>query len=301
MFVLYLVMGKRILQHSFTLLNVDYVKLSSKWNYQNVLSPYCRLYFIDEGYGYIYDKNEKYALQPGYMYIIPSFTLCNLNCPEYLSQYFIHFFEESPGGISLFQNNRKVFKLKATEADIGNYKRILLINPNRKINRSDNPKVYEKKIFYKEYEDLNTRQNEAAYLETQGIILQLISKFLNSEAYQQKDTSTIPSGVVDLIGFIQLHLDENLTVTDLAKRVNLHPDYFSRLFLQLTGERPLPYIHGKRIERAQYLITTSDMPLSQIAEETGFVNVPHFIKIFKKVTSLTPGQYRQQNHFMNML
>lgn len=103
-----------------------------------------------------------------------------------------------------------------------------------------------------------------------------------------------------MIGFIQLNLNKDLTVADLAKNVNLHPDYFSRLFLQLTGERPLPYIHEKRIERAQYLIMTSGMSFSQIAEETGFTNVPHFTKIFKRITSLTPGQYRQQNHLMNV-
>jgi AraC-like DNA-binding protein len=293
-------MGKRILKHSFTLLNVDYVQLDKKWNYNNVISPYYRLYLIDGGKGHVFNHKQNLLLEPRYMYIIPSFTLCNLKCPESLSQYFIHFFEESPNGISLFQNNRKVIKIKAADLDIDNFKRILQTNPNRKINRSDNPKVYEKNVYYKEYEELNNRQSEADFLETQGIILQLISKFLSSASYQEKDTSTIPSKVIELIGFIQLNLNKNLTVADLAKKVNLHPDYFSRLFLQLTGERPLPYIHGKRIERAQYLITTSNMPLSQIAEETGFINVPHFTKIFKKITSLTPGQYRQQNHSINM-
>ena len=51
----------------------------------------------------------------------------------------------------------------------------------------------------------------------------------------------------------------------------------------------------KRIERAQYLIATTNLPYIEIAEETGFENVPHFSKIFKKVTSLTPGEYKKQN------
>jgi YesN/AraC family two-component response regulator len=50
----------------------------------------------------------------------------------------------------------------------------------------------------------------------------------------------------------------------------------------------------KRIERAQYLITTTNLSYIEIAEETGFENVSYFSKIFKKVTSLTPGQYKQQ-------
>ncbi len=293
-------MSKRILKHSFTLLNVDYVQLDEKWNYRNVISPYYRIYLIDGGKGEVFGQQSTLLLEPGFLYVIPSFTLCNLKCTDFLSQYFIHFFEESSDGISLFQNNRKVLKIKAADTDVENFKTVLQINPNRKINRSDNPKIYEKIIYYKEYEALNNSQSEATFLETQGILLQLVSRFLRAAGFQQKDTSTIPSRVVELIGFIQLHLNKNLTVADLAQKVNLHPDYFSRLFMQLTGERPLPYIHGKRIERAQYLITTSDMPLSHIAEETGFNNVPHFTKIFKRVTSLTPGQYRQQNHSVNM-
>ncbi len=78
-------MNKRVLKHSFSLLHVDHVKLSEKWNYPNVLSPYYRIYFIDDGEGYIQDRKKKITLEPGYLYIIPSFTLCNLRCESFLS------------------------------------------------------------------------------------------------------------------------------------------------------------------------------------------------------------------------
>jgi AraC-like DNA-binding protein len=288
-------MSRRVLKHSFVLLNVDHVLLGKKWNYKNVLSPYYRMYYIDEGAGSISNDKGSWVLEPGYMYLIPSFTLCNLQCSGHLGQYFIHFFEDTLDGISLFHNSRTVFKVKATDLDIANHKRLLEINPGRKINRSDNPKVYEKSIYYKEYEELNNRQSYILFLETQGILLQLISKFIGPKQLEQTDTTGIPSKVVDLLGFIQLNLSQALTVKQLAKMVNQHPDYLSRLFLKLTGERPLSYIHTKRIERAQYLMVTTQMSLSQIAEATGFDNLPHFSKVFKKKTSLTPGQYREQN------
>jgi len=49
------IMIKRTLKHTFSLLNVDHVELSKKWNYQNVISPYYRLYYIDAGHGQISD------------------------------------------------------------------------------------------------------------------------------------------------------------------------------------------------------------------------------------------------------
>lgn len=292
-------MMRRLLRHSFILLNVDFVSLDNKWNYKNVISPYYRMYYIDAGEGTISDGKKSWLLEPGFLYLIPSFTLCDLHCPSYLSQYFIHFFEDPQDGISLFHYNRTIFKIRASDLDIANFKRFFEINPFRKINRSDNPKVYEKNVYYQEYEELNNKQSNKLFLETQGILLQLVSQFLDAEQSQYGNINDIPSKIVDLLGFIQLNLNQPLTVKMLADKVNLHPDYLSRIFLRLTGERPLSYIHTKRIERAQYLIVTTDKSLTQIAEDTGFSSLPHFSKIFRAVTSLTPGRYREQNDIVD--
>lgn len=291
-------MTKRVFKHSFSLLHVEYVKLDQRWNFKNVISPYYRLYYIDEGEGVIYSDKEIIKLEPGFLYLIPSFTLCNLGCDNYLSQYFIQCFEESPDGISLFANNRKLMKTKASDLDIENFKRLLQINPGRGINRSNNPKIYEKNVFYKEYQELNNLQSLSTYMETQGIIFTLISKFLTAETFDHQK-ELIPSKIMDAISYIQVNISKELSVNHLAERANQHPDYFSRLFKQSTGERPLDYIHEKRIERAQYLIATSHLPLEVIATETGFESMSYFSRIFKKITGMTPAQYREQSRTLN--
>jgi AraC-like DNA-binding protein len=288
-------MSKSTFKYSFSLLHVDYVKLNHNWNYNNVISPYYRLYYIDEGIGFISDTSGRLTLEQGYLYLIPSFTICNLNCDAYLSQYFIQFFEESPDGISLFNNNRSVMKLAATEMDLTLIKRLLHSNPGRGINRSDNPKVYEKEAYYKEYQLLNNEMKTHLKFENQGIILQLISRFLSVKGFKQSALQTTPSKILDTMSYVQLHLSENLTVAQLAQRVNQNQDYFSKQFLIHTGQRPLNYIHGKKIERAQYLIATTDKTFLEITMDTGFSNLPHFSKIFKQIVSLTPGEYRHQN------
>lgn len=289
-------MIRRMVEQTFVLLNVDHVRLDEKWNYRNVISPYYRLYYIDEGEGRISAGKASWVLEPGFLYLIPSFTLCHLHCPTRLSQYFVHFFEDAATGLSLFHNNRTVHKIKADAMDIANCKRLLAINPARKINRSDNPTVYEKTIYYHEYEEANNRQSYPLFLETQGILLQLIAKFLASRRLERGDIAGVPAKVVDLLGFIQLNMGRPLTVRQLAQKANLHPDHLSRLFIQLTGKRPLLYMHTKRIERAQVLMVTTGMSVAQIAEATGFGNVPHFSRVFKKITSLTPGKYRDHHH-----
>ena len=288
-------MSKSIFKYSFSLLHIDYVKLNHNWNFNNVISPYYRLYYIDEGIGFISDSSIRLTLEPGYLYLIPSFTICNLNCDTYLSQFFIQFFEESPDGISLFTNNRSVMKIAATEIDIILVKKLLQNNPGRGINRSDNPKVYEKEAYYKEYQSLNNEIKTHLKFENQGILLQLISRFLGSNGFKSDNSQSAPSKILDTMSYVQLHLDKNLTVAQLAKRVNQNQDYFSKQFLIHTGQRPLSYIHEKKIERAQYLIATTDKTLLEIAMNTGFSNLPHFSKTFKQIISLTPGEYRHQN------
>ena len=281
-------------KYTFPLLNVDHVELGNKWNYSNVISPYYRIYYIVSGEGEITDVTGRVHLEAGYIYIIPSFTLCSLKCDAYLDQYFVQFFEESSDGLSLFAHNRSVIRVKATDTDIACFKRLLEINPGRGINRSDNPKVYERNIFYKEYQELNNRQRMPEFLETQGIILQLLSRFLSSVAFAQKETAIIPVKILDAISYISINLDQKLTVAHLAERANQNSEYFSRLFQRHTGERPLTYINQKRIERAQYLMVTGGAGYRQIAEQTGFDSQSHFSKVFKKVTGMSPRMYKNR-------
>lgn len=270
------------------------MQLGEKWNYNNVLSPYFRLYYIDSGSGTISDASNSIVLEPGYLYLIPSFTLCNLSCNARLGQYFVQFFEDSANGISLFHTNRSVQKIQASELDIMNFKQLLSSNPNRGINRSDNPKIYEKNVFYKEYQELNNQQSLSVFMETQGIIIHLVSKFLSATTYKPQDLNPIPTKIMSAISYITVNLDKELSVTQLAERANLNPDYFSRLFRESTGSRPIDYMREKKIERAQYLIVTTRLTLAQIAELTGFQNSFYFSKIFKKITGIAPGRYKKQ-------
>lgn len=283
------------MQRTFSLLHADYVKLNHKWNYTNVISPYYRIYYIDEGKGQIVSKQQITLLEPGFLYMVPSFTLCNLQCGDYLSQYFLHLFEYSVEGISQFEAFRKILKVPATETDVTNFRRLLQINPGRGINRSDNPKIYEKGNYYLDYQYLNDTASDAVFFETQGIILQLIARFMEVGKQTQAIAAAVPSKILDSISYIQLHLAEKLSVAQLSKRVNLNEDHFSRLFLRFTCKRPAIYIYTKRIERAQYLCATTRYSFAEIAGQTGFETVTYFARIFKKVTTLTPGEYRKKN------
>lgn len=288
----------KLIKNQFHLLNADAVKLGNQWNFINVISPYYRLYYIEAGVGYINSPAGLTLLKEGSLVLIPSFTLCDLHCEEYLFQYFVQFFEESPDGISLFSHCREILSVPASSIDVLNFKRLLEINPGRGINRSDNPKVYEKDVYYKEYTKLNELQSISTQFETQGIILQFLSKFMKSERFMIYSNVAIPSVVLSAISYIQINMASPLKISQLASRANLNTDYFSRIFHRYSGKSPVNFILEKRIERAQHLILTSNIQYGEIAELTGFDNPQYFSRIFKKITGLSPKDYRRQNQNM---
>jgi len=291
-------MNRSILRSTFSLLNTDHVELNKNWNYKNVTSTFYRLYYIDGGEGILYNADSSIKLEPGFVYLIPSFTTCNYYCDNYLSQYYICFAEESVDGVSLFSSNRKLFKIKATDNALQCFKRILHLNPNRTLYISYNPRVYEKRPVQKSFEELNEQLHAYAYMETYGLLLQLVSIFLKPDVFLMEDKSIIHSKISDAINYIQTNLQQNITVADLAKRANHNTDYFSRLFYENTGERPLTYIQSKRIERAQLLLTTTSLPFYEIAAETGFENLSYFSRIFKNITGQTPSSYKKSSLIM---
>jgi len=285
---------KHVLKSSFSLLNADRVWLDSKWNFQQVISPYHRIYYISNGEASLSDHNGVYQLVPGYLYMIPSFTLCNMHCDRPTEQYFAQFFELSPDGSSLFANNRQIMQVAAIENDLLHFKRLLEINPGRGLNRSNDPGFYEKQVFYREYQGLNDYQSLAYFIETQGILLQLASRFLDAGITKAAHAPYIPDTIAASIHYILMHLAESLSVQLLAERAHYNPEYFARLFEKHTGVLPIAFINEKRIERAQHLLLSTSLPFAEIASRTGFSSQAYFSKVFKAITGLTPQAFKKE-------
>ena len=93
--------------------------------------------------------------------------------------------------------------------------------------------------------------------------------------------------------FVLAHLNQDLPLTALAQQVGFSPYHFTRLFRQTTGESPHQFVLRQRIERAQRLLKDADMPLAQVALESGFASQSHLTQVFKRHVGLTPATYRK--------
>ena len=90
------------------------------------------------------------------------------------------------------------------------------------------------------------------------------------------------------------HLDQTITVNDLAAMAMMSPRTFARRFREATGATPLRWTHHQRVVRAQELLEVTDLTVDTIAERVGFGNATNLREHFRRVTATTPSTYRSQ-------
>jgi AraC-like DNA-binding protein len=96
----------------------------------------------------------------------------------------------------------------------------------------------------------------------------------------------------EVISYIQEHYAGNLTNKSIAKQFNYHPNYLSKQILSYTGKSLYQYLISYRIARAIDILTTTNVPIAEIAEMVGFANPSHFCKTFRQKTGVTPSSLR---------
>jgi transcriptional regulator GlxA family with amidase domain len=90
------------------------------------------------------------------------------------------------------------------------------------------------------------------------------------------------------------HLDEPITVRQLARLAAMSPRTFARRFVEATGTTPVRWPTHQRILRAQDLLQATTLPVEVIASRVGFGTAVNLRQHFRRETSTTPGAYRQR-------
>lgn len=135
-------------------------------------------------------------------------------------------------------------------------------------------------------------------LEIKSLLYQVYSVISRDTAY--KYTSLSQRQVFERIEktLMQNAFESNLNITDLIKSTNISEVHFRRIFKQIYGVSPITYVTNIRINQAKNLLSSSAIPISTIAEECGYSSSYYFTRAFKRVTNLTPSEYRESTHFL---
>ena len=96
-----------------------------------------------------------------------------------------------------------------------------------------------------------------------------------------------------VIDYIAEYYREKIYVETLSDMITVSPDYFTKMFKDSIGKTPIDYINAMRINDSLRLLSFTDTPVNEIAEQLGFSNTNYFHKIFKAYMDTSPLAYRK--------
>jgi len=272
------------------MLNVGYCHHDGDWNWKDVKSPFARLYYVTEGSAQVVMPDGVHTLTPHHLYLIPPNTLHSDICTSVFDHYYVHIYEDPNFDSNIFDDMDFPFEVEEFPEDAGLMKRLLELNPQMRLPQS-NPQSYDNQSSLFSNIQVSLNRSFPDRLESRGILYVFGARFLRCAKPKEQATD---SRIRKTLKYIRHHLSEPIDVGTLSEQVFLTKDHFIRLFRKQTGVTPNVYVTDRKMERAELLLLSTDMPLKQIAHDLGYDDMSYFIKIFKKYAHATPQQYRDQ-------
>lgn len=149
---------------------------------------------------------------------------------------------------------------------------------------------------------------EAAYFQTRVLArphyeatVRLLSSFaehlsLLSNELMIKEATAEPAAVTKARAFIAEHLDEALSLTDVARAASMSAFYFCKIFKAAVGLTFTDYVARTRVERTKQMLLNPNVRISEAAFAAGFQSLSQFNRVFRRITGESPTHYRDQLH-----
>lgn len=152
----------------------------------------------------------------------------------------------------------------------------------------DHERLYErKKELYEQIKELETLADRKRWF------IQVYEELIHKvRSVYSSDQGTIPK----VIAYIEQNYDQELSLQVLSEQVHLSKNYLANLFKKERGEGVIDYITRVRIDRAKSLLRGTDLKSADISLKVGIPDSKYFSKLFKKMTGVTPSEYREAVH-----
>jgi len=249
----------------------DYNLCGLDWRDIDYTPDYSKFYFICAGEGWLKIGDQEYYPKPGQLFLMPEGVKQSYSCisAQPFEKYWCHF-SAKVGDINLF----KMIELSHVCRDI-------------------DPQVIQQ-IFSSL---TNHMKSDAVYAQllAKSKLMELFSYFIMNTDVDDVIFRNLASveKLTNILAYIDAHIEQNLTIHELAEMAYMHPNYFIRLFKQQIGVPPIQYITRKKIAKAKELLRSTQSTVGEIAQDLGFSDLYYFSKQFKKNVGLSPSDFRQ--------
>lgn len=126
-------------------------------------------------------------------------------------------------------------------------------------------------------------------LAIEGLVMTMLADLVRGRV---KDERRMPWWLSRAVDVLHDGFHENVNITRVAEEVGVHPFHLSRVFRQFHQDTIGDYVNKLRVQYACVELANFDRQIADIALGAGFADQSHFTRVFKRLTGLTPGAYR---------
>ncbi|MDR1160277.1 MAG: AraC family transcriptional regulator [Syntrophomonadaceae bacterium] len=262
-------------------------------NYESFL-----LFFVKHGRGFVYVNDRKITLAENEMFLLDcyhhhSYGTYSGSSMEILWVHFEGYMARNYFKAIVGRSNCSILRSRNPQSIFNNI--YLIYEQFHKKSQSSGlfscsvQTVHDRKYYLANARGAGVNGCPSVALNNKYIVNILTEFFLdNSTVLQRKDIIR-----EELLAYISDNLDKSLNVEELAAKVALSPDYFTRRFRKETGYTPHQYVLLSRINAAKHFLKSGDLTVKEVAFSCGFSSESGFCISFKHIMGMSPTDYRE--------
>jgi YesN/AraC family two-component response regulator len=132
--------------------------------------------------------------------------------------------------------------------------------------------------------------------EMRGIMEQMMDETFG-DIPSKKQSEGMRQTVIGVKEYIDRNYSEDLWLTGLSQKFNVESSYLSKTFKNIVGENLMFYIARTRVEKAKMLLRKNELSITDIAMLVGYGDYSYFSRVFRKITGLSPREYREKKAY----
>ena len=269
--------------------NLGETTLSAEWNLRLTGSVSWKIYSVVDGEAEIIVGGRTIRMRPRHLYLIPPFTpLEQHQCRPFTLMY-VHFHINDLSLTELLESYHLETQTEADTLTETLLARLTQLCAGFEL-PATNPSLYETKANFQAWGHRYDSLPQVTQLEIGSCIRLLMSHFINRSKLRPPIAN---SKIRKAKKMIDEHPSGTPDIKSIAKAVGMRPESFSRAFRKEIQLSPLHYFMGQRLNRAKNLLAISELSVKEVANSCGFNDFSYFCRLFKKHTSLTPGEFRR--------
>ena len=130
------------------------------------------------------------------------------------------------------------------------------------------------------------------------ILYQMYMDIKNPFMRNSMPAAPLYPAVKKAVRYINENIRNKIVLEQIAGEARLSPSYFHRIFCSAMNMTPVEYITKLRLDKARELLVKTSLPISEIALQCGFENIPYFNYVFKKHLKTSPGEFRKRHAYI---